>query len=213
MRQRALGAARNNPRQYVQRFGFTADNVLQVAFDSGSVDRLLSDAGLPIWGRERPATLVLLKCRRSRRLVVLDRFGRHSAEREAMARAAKQRGVPLIWPDMTDAGSDADQRRCGRDCGSGGSCCRTAARYNANAVLLGSARSGGGGDCRCAGHWLPTTAVPAPPGRSRRACISPPIRLRASIPLQGSRSTASPSKSRGSTISVPTPAHSIISKA
>ena len=49
----------SDPRKYVQRFGFTADNVLEVGFDSASVDQLLSKAGLPIWGRERPATVVM----------------------------------------------------------------------------------------------------------------------------------------------------------
>ena len=49
----------SDPRKYVQRFGFTADNVLEVGFDSTSVDHLLSNAGLPIWGRERPTTVVM----------------------------------------------------------------------------------------------------------------------------------------------------------
>src|SRR5688572_22913777 len=30
----------SDPRKYVQRFGFTADNVLQVGFDSASIDQL-----------------------------------------------------------------------------------------------------------------------------------------------------------------------------
>lgn len=55
-----LGGALNNPRQYIQRFGSTSDDMLQVGFDSVSIDRLLIESGLPIWGRERPATLVLL---------------------------------------------------------------------------------------------------------------------------------------------------------
>ena len=37
----------NDPRKYVQRFGFTADNMLEVGFDSASIDHLLSSAGLP----------------------------------------------------------------------------------------------------------------------------------------------------------------------
>ena len=49
----------SDPRKYVQRFGFTAGNVLEVGFDAASVDQLLSNAGLPIWGRERPATVVM----------------------------------------------------------------------------------------------------------------------------------------------------------
>src|SRR5918995_6092494 len=49
----------SDPRKYAQRFGFTAGNVLEVGFDAASVDQLLSNAGLPIWGRERPATVVM----------------------------------------------------------------------------------------------------------------------------------------------------------
>ena len=53
-----LGGALNDPRKYVQRFGETADNQLQVGFDSVSVDGLLIDAGritVLSYGEDRPA--------------------------------------------------------------------------------------------------------------------------------------------------------------
>ena len=88
---------------------FAADGTLEVAFDSGSVDRMLSDAGLPIWGRERPATLVLLDVQDpggSSRWLALDS---PDAEREAIARAARQRGLPIIWPsDRPQVGAFSD---------------------------------------------------------------------------------------------------------
>ena len=127
-----LGAALNNPRQYVQRFGFTADGTLEVGFDSVSIDRLLAEHGLPIWGRERPTVLVMLsieQCDGSTRLVTGDL---PSAESEAIARAARERGLPIKWPTL-DAQSAV---------GDTSSAMQTASRFGANATLIGQGRSG-----------------------------------------------------------------------
>lgn len=125
-----LGAALNDPRKLVQRFGFTADNVLQVGFDSVSVDKLLQDAGLPIWGRERPATLVLLS------VVEPDGYAhwivgdQPAPQREILSRVARQRGLPLRWPAMAPQGVDES------------SALQEAERYGANAALIGRAQGG-----------------------------------------------------------------------
>lgn len=134
-----LGAQINDPRKYVQRFGFTADGVLEVGFDSVSVDRLLSDAGMPIWGRERPATLVMLSVEDaggSSRWVTADL---PSGEREVIARVARQRGLPLKWPTM----DTQDRVQVGSDpTGSSAALLQAAARYGANATLVGHSRGG-----------------------------------------------------------------------
>ena len=125
----------SDPRKYVQRFGFTADNVLEVGFDSSSVDQLLSNAGLPIWGRERPATVVMFgveEASGSWRWLTADT---PAQEREAIARVARQRGLPLKWPVM-----DAQERAEASSEAPG--LLQAAARYGANAVLLGRARGG-----------------------------------------------------------------------
>ena len=125
-----LGAALNDPRKYVQRFGFTTDNVLQVGFDSVSVDKLLQGAGLPIWGRERPATVVLLN------VVEQDGYAhwisgdQPNAQKEIVARAARQRGLPLKWPAVDPAGLDET------------TALQEAERYGANAALIGRAQGG-----------------------------------------------------------------------
>ncbi|WP_324314321.1 DUF2066 domain-containing protein [Povalibacter sp.] len=140
-----LGGALNNPRQYAQRFGFTSDNILQVAFDDVSVDRLLTEAGLPVWGRERPATLVLLNVTTAGGSSYWIDASASSAEREAIARAARVRGVPIVWPDMTTQDRtqiNADAAATGGDTAA---LLQTASRYNANAALLGTARSDGAG--------------------------------------------------------------------
>lgn len=125
-----MGSALNDPRKLVQRFGFTADNVLQVGFDSVSVDKLLQEAGLPIWGRERPATLVLLN------VVEPDGYAHWvvgdapNAQKDAVSRAARQRGLPLKWPAVEPRGIDE------------ASALQEAERYGANAALVGRAQGG-----------------------------------------------------------------------
>lgn len=131
-----LGASASNPRQYVQRFGFTADNQLQVGFDSVAIDRLLDGAGLPIWGRERPATLVLLNVEAADGSARWVDARTATAERDALARVAAQRGLPLTWPE-SDPGLAAGATAA--------DLMRVAASYNANAVLLGRARRGADG--------------------------------------------------------------------
>src|SRR5262245_38654037 len=124
----------SDPRKYVQRFGFTADNVLEVGFDSSSVDHLLSNAGLPIWGRERPATVVMFGAEDGStwRWLAADT---PTQERDAIERVARQRGVPLKWPVM-----DAQERAAASSDSPG--LLQTAERYGADAVLLGRSRGG-----------------------------------------------------------------------
>lgn len=124
----------SDPRKYVQRFGFTAGNVLEVGFDAASVDQLLSNAGLPIWGRERPATVVMFGVEEGGtwRWLASDTPAR---EREAIERTARERGLPLKWPVM-----DAQERSEASSDSPG--LMQAAARYGADAVLLGRARGG-----------------------------------------------------------------------
>lgn len=125
-----LGSVLNDPRKYVQRFGFTADNVLQVGFDSVSVDKMLQDAGLPIWGRERPATLVLLN--------VIDSSGysywisgdQPNNQKDFLEKVARDRGLPLKWPAVAPQGLDET------------TALQEAERYGANAALLGRSQGG-----------------------------------------------------------------------
>lgn len=131
-----LGASANSPRQYAQQIRFTADNQLQVAFDSGSVDKLLSDAGLSIWGRERPATLVLLSVTGPDGAPMWLEGSYPSGDRETIARAARQRGLPLVWPTL----SSEDRSVLSQNPPSATALTQLAARHNANAALVGHAR-------------------------------------------------------------------------
>ena len=124
----------SDPRKYAQRFGFTAGNVLEVGFDAASVDQLLSNAGLPIWGRERPATVVMFGVEEvgAWRWLAADTPAR---EREAIEKVARERGLPVKWPVM-----DAQERSEASSDSPG--LMQAASRYGADAVLLGRARGG-----------------------------------------------------------------------
>jgi hypothetical protein len=140
-----IGSAAN-ARQFVQRFSFTADNQLQVAFHAGSVDRVLSEAGLPVWGRERPLTLVLLNAPTGAAGSMWIESSYPAAERELLAKAAQARGVPLAWPLL-----DSQSRDLLEAGGSGAELLNLAARHNANAVLVGRARRDASGQLLV--HW------------------------------------------------------------
>ncbi|HEX2492601.1 MAG TPA: DUF2066 domain-containing protein [Steroidobacter sp.] len=126
-----LGGELSNPRKYVQRFGFTSSNVLQVGFDSVSIDKLLSDAGLPIWGRERPATLVALAVEEADGTAHWVGAQSAVAERAAIDRAAYERGLPLVWlADSQQAQLESSPEAL----------LEAARRQGANATLLGRQR-------------------------------------------------------------------------
>jgi len=70
-----------SPAKYLQRYSSTADRKLKVGFDRGSIEKLLQQAGLPLWPAERPLTVVSAP--------VTD-----PTEVEA---AAEWRGLPIAW--------------------------------------------------------------------------------------------------------------------
>lgn len=129
-----LGGALNSPRQYM-RFESTTGNTLTAGFDSVSVDKLLSGAGLPIWGKERPGTLVWLQVEDSSGAPRWISGDVPSLERDLIIKAAQQRGVPIVWPrtDQLDAGVRVEPSAL----------LESAAQYGANAALLGRARREG----------------------------------------------------------------------
>ncbi len=128
-------ASRINVRSEWQLRETMPDGAVKLGFDRATVEQLLIKNGLPIWGRERPATLVWLS--------VTDANGRStwadptSAERQALERAAFARGLPLVWPAL-----DAQDIATGTALTAAHSVEQMAAsavRYRADAVLLGIA--------------------------------------------------------------------------
>ncbi|MGB0721423.1 MAG: DUF2066 domain-containing protein [Gammaproteobacteria bacterium] len=107
-----LIAALNNAVNYALQYRYErvsgADGgqalVMRIRFDPTSVDALLRSSSVPVWGRERPATLVWLAVDDGGRRVV-------SAEEEqglakALRQVAERRGLPVLMPLM-----DLEDRR------------------------------------------------------------------------------------------------------
>jgi uncharacterized protein len=99
-------AAASDTTRYVQQYSTTSDRMLKVGFDAKAMDRLLQQAGLPLWPLERPVTQVLLvtgSAAGGARAVV---EGERIPERAEVERAARSRGLPVSWPRGTvDAAS------------------------------------------------------------------------------------------------------------
>lgn len=104
-------------------------------FDPAALLRALRDLRVPIWGRERPATLVWLAFDDGMERGLVDGTGTHGI-RAAVDDAAAARGLPLVWPllDLEDRAAlpFADlwggfDQRIGA----------ASERYRANAVLIG----------------------------------------------------------------------------
>jgi len=126
------------PSRYVQQFSFKEDGSAKVSFDSTSFDQLLTSAGLPVWGRERPAVLVWLSLPdasgRSAWQGAMDRL----PEREAVEKVAMARGIPLLWPAL-DAVDLATVAALNTGTRSYEQLTASGERYRADAVLLGTA--------------------------------------------------------------------------
>jgi len=138
----ALATALGNPSQYVQQYRYekvdadSATNtpaglVLWAKFDASVIAKALRGARAPLWGAERPRTLVWLALP-DRILASTDT----SSLMQALTTAAQQRGIALVFPqmDVTDksalaaadiAAFDADRIR------------QASLRYHADAILVG----------------------------------------------------------------------------
>ena len=107
---------------------------LWAKFDASLVDALIQEAGLPVWGRTRPSTLVWLSVERSGRrdLLAADEAASYLASIEE---SAGRRGIPLVLPllDLEDRlAVNADELWAGFLDG-----LRSAStRYESDAVLL-----------------------------------------------------------------------------
>jgi hypothetical protein len=110
----ALAAELGNPTQYVQQYRYekapadpanpnaTPGLLLWAQFDPGVIKRALHGAHAPLWGAERPRTLVWL--------ALPDHIlaaGETSPLIQAMQTAAEQRGVVLVFPAMDSADRSA----------------------------------------------------------------------------------------------------------
>lgn len=138
------------PARYLQQYRYGSEStsegtqlVLHATFDGAALERRLRASGLPIWGRERPGTLVLMA-------VDAPNGGRNVVRAagdlgDAWRAAAKRRGLPLSLPamDSEDRGRIAAMDIWGvfED-----PLLAAADRYDPNAVLVVSSWPSGGND-------------------------------------------------------------------
>lgn len=83
--------AQADPARYVQRYSVADGPVLKVGFDARATERLLEQAGLPLWPAERPRTAV----------------DAPAADRAAIEAAAQLRGLPIVWSPGGAGGATA----------------------------------------------------------------------------------------------------------
>jgi uncharacterized protein len=98
----ALAPLINSAARYVQQYRAAADNQLWVAFDGPAIERWLTQNGQPLWGRERPATVVWLAVQGGTLVTAEDA----SELKSALDAAAALRGVPLRWPTAAELQQD-----------------------------------------------------------------------------------------------------------
>jgi uncharacterized protein len=98
----ALAPLVSNARRYVQQCRSAPDNQLWVSFDGPAIERWLTQNGQPLWGHERPLTLVLLAVQSSGPAGAVVTADDTSELKLSIDAAAAQRGLPLLWPSAAD---------------------------------------------------------------------------------------------------------------
>ncbi|GAC1673760.1 MAG: DUF2066 domain-containing protein [Steroidobacteraceae bacterium] len=98
----ALGTLIGNARRYVQQYRTASDSQLWVSFDGPAIERWLTQNGQPLWGPERPGTLVWLTVQTSPQSGSVVTADSASELKSAIEAAAAFRGVPLLWPSALD---------------------------------------------------------------------------------------------------------------
>lgn len=98
----ALAPLLNNATRYVQQYRDAPDNQLWVAFDGPAIERWLTQNGQPLWGHERPSTLVWLAVQTGPQSGTVVTAEDTSELKGAIDDAAAIRGLPLIWPSAAD---------------------------------------------------------------------------------------------------------------
>jgi hypothetical protein len=141
-----------NPQGFVTQFRPGADDTLWVSFDGQAIERVLRDAGQPMWGAERPLTLVWLAVdwgQGTREIIAADdperleqearSIDRNRMIRERLLEIADRRGLPLVFPllDTTDLQSVTFADLWG---GFDESVLAASRRYDADSILIGRIR-------------------------------------------------------------------------
>ena len=111
---------------YVESYGEGPRGEAQVTFDAPALERAIAAAGLGVWPRERPYTLIVLDPPRAR--------AAQEAARVELERAAQERGLPVTLVPLTlvDASGSPQPREA---------LLAAAQRYGADEILIGRGES------------------------------------------------------------------------
>ena len=145
-----LAVALDTPGRFVQQYRYriarttesfsTAQEEMRLwaRFDADLVDGLVRDAGLPVWGRSRPALLVWLAIDTGarRELLAADHDAGYFA---SLRESAARRGIPLVAP-LLDLQDRAAVRTAEIWTGFFDDLRLASARYDSGAVLVGRLR-------------------------------------------------------------------------
>jgi uncharacterized protein len=141
----ALSSLVSNARRYVQQYRAAPDGQLWVSFDGPAIERWLTQNGQPLWGHERPTTLLLLGVQTGAQSFSVVTTDDTSELKLAIDAAAAARGLPLVWPSGAElqkfhidysavsTGSPATFAEIGRRMGSDGLLIGRASSSSANA--------------------------------------------------------------------------------
>jgi hypothetical protein len=145
-----LGAL-SNASQLVQQYRRLPENRLQASFNAGALRDALDEAGLPVWGNNRPLVAVwfALDAGDGNRMILSEASGESEAGldegqiealRELLVDTAVARGLPMVLPlvDAEDLGVVSFADLWGNF---PGPVMLASQRYGADAVLVGRARS------------------------------------------------------------------------
>jgi uncharacterized protein len=98
----ALAPLVGSARRYVQQYRALGDNQISVSFDAAAIDRWLTQNNQPLWGRERPATVVWLSTQGGPQGGAVISAEDTSEIKAAVDAAAALRGIPIVWPSAAD---------------------------------------------------------------------------------------------------------------
>lgn len=138
----ALADVRKDPQQIISQYGYDAGppESLQVDFDPASTERALRQAGLPLWGSNRPVIMTwwLNDATDGANLV-----GDGQSSAEPLRRAAQHRGLPLRLPlaDLAEQGIGNAKTLDGNNVAP---LKEASERYGSDAILAVHAQENGG---------------------------------------------------------------------
>jgi hypothetical protein len=145
-----------SPREYLSSYGLDRQSRALVGFSRSQVERALNGLGMPVWGPERPLTLlwVAIDDGAGGRALLGANVGAEpgaevtptlaaltAAVRAEIELAADERGLPIAWPllDLQDLSAVSFEDVWGRF---DDQILAASARYRADAVLIGRVRPG-----------------------------------------------------------------------